>query len=212
MKPLWFLPALIAPVLLAACAGQPSAPAPVPVYYDGRIKPELLQELGRIRISPEVAHPALTRYASIGSSLPYYGMLLPDHAGRTQAPFGEIAIDPVMDIAATTVGEFRQLLADRAALAPRFAPDGKARLQIEIIRVSIFAKDVGNSVCEPLVLMRAILVDAAGRPRWSSGITGNRPDDRIGYPCQDIEHKREIAAKALGAAVHTAAAYVVARM
>jgi len=197
---------------LAGCASRPAAPEPVPVYYDGRVKPALLSELQRIRISPDVPHPARTRYASIGSRLPYYGMLIPEKPGAERPPFGEFALDPVLDVARVTSDEFRQQLAGQTALAGRVGDDGKASLQIEVIRVSIFGKDIANSVCEPLVLMRARLIDADGRPRWSSGITGNRPDDRISYPCQDIERKPEVAARAIGVALRGAVANVIARM
>lgn len=209
---------------LGGCASTPSAPEPVPPYYNGPLTLARLDGIQQISIRANVPHPARTRYASIGSRLPFYGMLLPDmpSAKQAPAPFGEFALDPLLDVSAVTSAELRRQLAIVPSLSSRISGTGaspgtgasnnSASLQIEIIRVSIFGKDVSNVSCQPLILMDVRLVDAAGYLRWHSGLTGNRIDDRVGYLCQDIQHKPEVAVRAITEALHTAIASIVGRI
>lgn len=203
---------------LGGCASTPSAPEPVPPYYNGPLTLARLDGIQQISIRANVPHPARTRYASIGSRLPFYGMLLPDmpSAKQAPAPFGEFALDPLLDVSAVTTAELRRQLAIVPSLSTRIGEAGtsnnNASLQIEIIRISIFGKDVSNVSCQPLILMDVRLVDAAGYLRWHSGLTGNRIDDRVGYPCQDIQHKPEVAVRAITEALHTAIASIVGRI
>lgn len=213
MKSLWLLPpALLLAALLGACAASP--PEPAQPYYNGPITAASLAGIGRISIRPEVPHPARTRYSSIGSRLPFYGMLLPDKPAvkPAPAPFGEFALAPRLNVATVSTTEFRRQLASSPALASRIAEQGDARFQIDIVRISIFGKDVSNVSCQPLVLMQIRLIDASGRLRWHSGLTGNRIDERVNYPCQDIQHKPEVAARAISEALHTAISGIIARI
>lgn len=207
---------------LTGCASAPAVPEPVPAHYNGPLTLARLDGIGPISIRAQVPHPARTRYTSIGSRLPFYGMLMPDKPSATQAPapFGEFALDPLLDISAVTTAELRRQLAGSSLLSSRLSGTGTgtatgaapAALQIEIVRISIFGKDVSNVSCQPLILMQVRLVDAQGYLRWRSGLTGNRIDDRVGYPCQDIQHKPEVAVRALTEALQAAIASIVDRI
>lgn len=63
-----------------------------------------------------------------------------------------------------------------------------------------------------MVVMRAQVVDAAGKLRWSSGYGGNRLDERINYPCAALATDRALAAKALDEALRAGVGDIIGRL
>lgn len=196
---------VLAALLLAACHTR--TPAPVQPYYTGALP----AGSERLRIDPVVPHPAVTRYGSLDSRLPYYGLLSTRINPDTPA-FGHLAVDELLDVAATTRRHLDTQIMKRPALAARFDTQGSLKLMLRIDAIGIFARDVQHTACQPMLVMRAQVVDADGKLRWSSGYSGNRLDEHINYPCATLASDHALAAHALDEALQTGIADIVRRL
>ena len=194
----------LALLTLAGCQGRP--PKPVQPYYDGPLG-------GRehIRVDAAVPHPAVTRFGAFDSRLPYYGLLATRVDPATPA-FGRLPVDRILDVPATVRRHIATAASARPALAARIDAEGSLRLSLRIDAIGIFARDLQRSNCQPMVVMRAQVVDAAGKLRWSSGYGGNRLDERINYPCAALATDRALAAKALDEALRAGVGDIIGRL
>lgn len=204
---------LLAAVLLLASCQSLLEPDPVSTFYTRPLSPALAKSLGGLVLADAVPHPAVTRYASLASRQPYFGLLVPPKPGQVVPAFGTLPVDRLMDVPAFIRSDFGRQLGERhPQLARELRADGRTRLQIEILHIGIFGKNVRNDTCQPMLLMRADARAADGRLEWSSGFVNNRLDDRIAYPCQALATDAALARTALQEAMSAAIADLMTRM
>lgn len=193
---------------LTGCVTLQDDPAPPP-FHTGPLQLAAGESLTR---EPLVQVPDRTRYASVASRAAFYGLMQKPENRRDTAPFGEFTLAPRLALADVVRQLFREESGAAGVLPGRWQERGTLRLFIEIREVIVFAKDVRNTRCEPLVMLRASVVDAQNRRQWSSGLLNNRPDDLINHDCQRLENDPVYAAQAITTATRQAMLELVARM
>ncbi|MES2908800.1 MAG: hypothetical protein V4688_06530 [Pseudomonadota bacterium] len=195
--------------LLSACQSAP--PKPVQPFFVAGLPVSLLQPHGGFRLDQPVRYPALTRYASLASRAPQYGLMAnPD---PEQPAFAVQSLDKLFRVSHQVNAEFlRQLQANAPALASQTSAAAKAAWRFDVRRVAIFGKDVGNTRCEAMWFMRADLVDDTGALLWSSGFANSRLNDKVGYSCARIGTDPIYAAQVVQAALNGAVTDIIRKV
>lgn len=196
------LSGLAATCLLIACQSAPLPPAQ-PFFVAG-LPAALLREHGGFRLDQPVRYPAQTRYASIASNAPLYGLMAaPD---PNPPAFAVQSLDKLFAVTPQVNAEFlRQLQANAPTLAAQQSSTAKAAWHFDVRRMAIFGKDLTNTRCDAMWFMRADLVDSTGKLLWSSGYANSRLSDAISYSCArmgtDPAYAAQIVQAALSGAV-----------
>ncbi|MES3039542.1 MAG: hypothetical protein V4730_00115 [Pseudomonadota bacterium] len=200
---------LAATSLLAACQSVP--PPPVQPFFVAGLSADLLRQHGGFRLDQPVRYPALTRYASLASRAPQYGLMAnPD---SKQPAFAVQKLDTLFAVTPQVNTEFlRQLQANAPALAAKQSASAQATWRFDVRRVAIFGKDVGNTRCEAMWFMRADLVDQTGKLLWSSGYANSRLSDQLGYSCARIGSDPAYAKQVVQAALSGAMTDIISRV
>lgn len=193
---------------LGGCVSLPDDPPPPP-FLTGPLQ---LASGDSLSSTPVVRVPSRTRYASVASRAPFYGLMLQAEKRRATAPFGEFVLAERLPLDTVAARLFREEASTAAVLPGRWQARGTHRVYLDIQDVIVFAKDVRNTRCEPLVMLRASVVDASNRRLWHSGLLNNRPDDRINHDCLRLEHDRAYAAEAITAATRQVMLELATRM
>jgi len=195
--------------LLAACQSAPIKPAQ-PFFVAG-LSADVLRPHGGFRLDQAVRYPALTRYASLASRAPQYGLMAaPD---PNQPAFAVQKLDALFPVTTQVNAEFlRQLQAASPALAARQSASAQAAWRFDVRRVAIFGKDVGNTRCDAMWFMRADLVDNTGKLLWSSGYANSRLSDTVSYSCQRIGSDPAYAAQVVQAAMRGAVTDIIRKV
>jgi len=200
---------LAAASLLAACQSAP--PKQVQPFFVAGLSADLLRQHGGFRLDQPVRYPPLTRYASLASRAPQYGLMAnPD---PKQPAFAVQKLDVLFPVTAQVTTEFlRQLKAVSPTLAARQSASAQAIWRFDVRRVAIFGKDVANTRCDAMWFMRADLVDNTGKLLWSSGYANSRLSDRVSYDCQRIGSDAAYAAQVVQAAMRGAITDIVTKV
>lgn len=195
--------------LLAACQSAP--PRPVQPFFVAGLPADLLRQHGGFRLDQPVRYPALTRYASLASRAPQYGLMAnPD---PKQPAFAVQKLDTLFAVTEQVNAEFlRQLQGNAPALAARQSTSAQAAWRFDVRRVAIFGKDVGNTRCDAMWFMRADLVDNAGKLLWSSGYGNSRLSDTVSYDCKRIGSDPAYAARVVQAAMSGAVTDIISKV
>lgn len=201
--------ALAATSLLAACQSAP--PRLVQPFFVAGLPAALLRQHGGFRLDQPVRYPPLTRYASVASRAPQFGLMATPEPN--QPAFAVQPLDKLFAVTAQVNAEFlRQLQSNAPALAAQQSATAKAAWRFDVRRVAIFGKDMGNTRCEAMWFMRADLVDNAGKLLWSSGYANSRLSDKIGYDCKRIGSDASYAAQVVQAAMTAAITDIVSKV
>lgn len=195
--------------LLSACQSAP--PKPVQPFFVGGLPVALVQQHGGFRLDQPVRYPAQTRYASLASRAPQYGLMAnPD---PKQPAFAVQALDKLFSVSHQVNAEFfRQLQLNAPALASQKSVAAKAAWRFDVRLVALFGKDVGNTRCEAMWFMRADLVADTGTLLWSSGYANSRLNDKIGYSCARIGTDPAYAAQIVKAALSGAVTDIMSKV
>jgi hypothetical protein len=195
--------------LLAACQTAPIKP--VQPFFVAGLDSATLQKHGGFRLDQPVRYPAQTRYASLASRAPQYGLLAnPD---PNQPAFAVQALDTLFNVNQQVNAEFqRQLQVNAPALAAQKNASAQVAWRFDVRRVAIFGKDVGNTRCEAMWFMRADLVDNAGQLVWSSGYANSRLSDKVAYSCARIGSDPAYAAQVVQAALNGAVTDIISKV
>ncbi len=196
--------------LLAACQSAPPPPPAQPFFVAG-LSASLLRQNGGFRLDQPVRYPAQTRYASVASHAPLFGLMAnPD---PNQPAFAVQSLDKLFAVTAQVNAEFlRQLQANAPALAAQQSASAQAAWHFDVRRVAIFGKDVSNARCDAMWFMRADLVDNAGKLLWSSGYANSRLSDTVSYDCKRIGTDPAYAAQIIQAALSGAVIDIISKV
>jgi len=200
---------LLVTMLLSACQSAP--PPPVPPYFVTGLAPDVLHQQGGFRLDQPVRYPAQTRYASLASRAPQYG-LMADPAPN-QPAFAVQSLDTLFAVTPQVNAEFlRQLQSSAPTLAATQSATATAAWRFDVMRVAIFGKDVTNTRCDAMWFMRADLVDNAGKLLWSSGYANSRLSDTISYSCARIGAEPAYAMRIVQAALSGAIRDIISKV
>lgn len=201
---------LIAAILaLSACQSIP--PPPVSPFFVAGLPLALLRAQGGFRLDQPVRYPALTRYASLASRAPQYGLMAAP--GPKQPAFAVQTLDKLFPVSERVNSEFlRQLKISSPALAAQRNAQANAQWRFDVRRVAIFGKDVQNTQCEAMWFMRADLVDTTGRLLWSSGYANSRLSDTIYHSCARIGSDPAFASNVVQVAMAGAVADIIGKV
>lgn len=200
---------VVVSTLLAACQTLP--PPPARPFFVAGLPAELLGQQGGFRLDQPVRYPAQTRYASLASRAPQYG-LMADPSPK-QPAFAVQSLDALFPVTQQVNAEFlRQLQASAPALAARQSSAATAAWHFSVMRVAIFGKDVANIRCDAMWFMRADLIDNDGKLLWSSGYANSRLSDAISYSCARIGADPAYAARIVQAAMSGAIRDIIGKV
>jgi hypothetical protein len=201
--------AMISLCTLSACQSMP--PKPVQPFYVAGLDPQIVQKHGGFRLDQAVKHPTTTRYASLASRAPQYGLLASPEPN--QPAFAVQTLSRLFPVTTTVNAEFlRQLQVNAPTLATQHRPTAEATWRFQVLRVAIFGKDVSNTHCEAMWFMRADLLDKTGSLLWSSGYANSRLSDSVAYPCARIAEDPAFAAQVVQASLRDAIADIIEKI
>lgn len=187
---------------LAGCASQPPRLSSLPDYYTG---PLTVAQLGnrQLRVDTMVITPAVLRYASATSRLPYYGLTTNEqdphvfHGAGAHPPATALVVNLPDTLLPPIIATLRQ----NPALAARLtqAPDAGAILRVRVSRLALLGTETHERECAIRVILQADVTDRSGQPLWHSGLLSTRGDDRNNVSCPQVLKSRAQLSKAVHA-------------